>query len=66
MSFETILYQEDGLKQPASLLLPSMPFRCGSLCRLTRGDGEERVILVRVLENTGYFAQFHFAVANGP
>jgi len=59
-----IVTENTALKQPASLLLPSMPFRTGRLCTLTRGDGDERIILVRELENTGSFAQFHFARAN--
>ncbi len=49
-----------GLDQPATLLLPSLPFRTGSLSRLTRGDREEQVKLTAQLEDTGSFAQYHF------
>ena len=59
-----LLAENTILKQPVSLLLPSLPFRTGHLATLTRGDKDERIILVRELENTGSFAQFHFAVAN--
>jgi hypothetical protein len=60
-----LLAENAVLKQPASLLLPSMPFRTGSLSTLTREGKDERIILVRELENTGSFAQFHFAGASG-
>lgn len=60
-----LLAANTALKQPASLLLPSVPFRTGCLAMLTRGDQEDRIILLRELENTGSFAQFHFIVANG-
>jgi hypothetical protein len=60
-----LLSDNAALKQPASLLLPSLPFRSGSLCTLTRGEQDEKIILVRELENTGSFAQFHFVGAGG-
>jgi cyclic-di-GMP-binding protein len=49
----------------ASLLLPSMPFRTGCLSTLTREEQEERIVLVRQIENTGSFGQFHFSSATG-
>lgn len=49
-----------GLNQEATLLLPPLPFRTGSLSRLTREGNEERIRLTRQLEDTGSFAQFHF------
>jgi hypothetical protein len=49
----------------ASLLLPSLPFRTGCLSTLTRGEQEEKIMLVRQIENTGSFGQFHFIVATG-
>ncbi len=49
----------------AALLLPSMPFRTGCLSTLTREEQEERIVLVRQIENTGSFGQFHFTVATG-
>ena len=49
----------------ASLLLPSMPFHTGSLSTLSREEQEERIVLVRQIENTGSFGQFHFSSATG-
>jgi hypothetical protein len=55
----------DVLGQPASLLLPSLPFRTGNASILERNGRRERIVLTRQLENTGSFAQFHFAPASG-
>lgn len=52
-----------ALRQQASLLLPSLPFRSGSLTILEHAGRRERIVLTRQLENTGGFAQFHFATA---
>ena len=53
----------EALGQQASLLLPSLPFRPGCTCILERNGRRENIILTRQLENTGYFAQFHFTPA---
>jgi hypothetical protein len=58
-----LLTENRALKQQPSLLLPSMPFRTGCLSTLSSGEKDERIILVRQLENTGSFAQYHFAMA---
>jgi hypothetical protein len=52
--------------QQASLLLPSLLFRTGCLSTLTSGGNEEKIMLVRQIENTGSFAQFHFTPAGEP
>ena len=51
------------LKQPASLLLPTLPFRAGCLATLQTADTQENIKLTRQLENTGSFAQYHFSAA---
>jgi cyclic-di-GMP-binding protein len=56
-----LLAENRVLKQPPSLLLPSAHFRTGCLSMLSCGGNDEKIILVRELENTGSFAQFHFA-----
>jgi hypothetical protein len=60
-----LLPENKSLNLPASLLLPSMPFRTGCVSTLTRGNHEERIMLVRQIENTGSFGQFHFTAATG-
>jgi cyclic-di-GMP-binding protein len=50
------------LSQQASLLLPSLQFRTGCLSTLTRGGSDEKIMLVRQIENTGSFSQFHFTI----
>lgn len=49
-----------AIRQQASLLLPSLPFRCGSTAMLEDSGKTETVKLTRQLENTGSFAQYHF------
>ncbi len=49
------------LNQPATLLLPSLPFRVGCTTTLQQDKSEERIKLTQQLENTGRFAQFLFA-----
>lgn len=49
-----------AIKQQASLLLPSLPFRTGGNARLEDNGKTETVELTRQLENTGRFAQYHF------
>jgi hypothetical protein len=56
-----LLAENRALKQPQSLLLPSAHFRTGCLSTLSSGERNEKIILVRELENTISFAQFHFA-----
>jgi cyclic-di-GMP-binding protein len=58
-----LLPESKPLKQQASLLLPSLQFRAGCLSTLTRDGREEKIILVRQMENTGSFSQFHFTMA---
>jgi hypothetical protein len=52
-----------AINQPASLLLPSLPFRTGCVSKLENQDRTETVILTRQLENTGTFAQYNFSPA---
>ena len=52
-----------ALNLQASLLLPSLQFRTGCLSTLTRGGNDEKIMLVRQMENTGSFARFHFTTA---
>jgi hypothetical protein len=52
------------LRQPATLLLPSLPFRTGCLCTLEYSDRKEAITLTRQLENTGCFAQYDFSLAD--
>jgi hypothetical protein len=52
------------LGQQASLLLPSLPLRTGSTAILERSGQRQNIILTRQLENTGCFAQFHYAPAD--
>jgi hypothetical protein len=49
-----------AIRQQASLLLPSLPFRTGCTARLEDSGKTETVKLIRQLENTGSFAQYHF------
>jgi hypothetical protein len=60
-----LLPENKTLKQLPSLLLPSMPFRTGCLITLASGGVDKRVMLIRQVENTGSFAQFHFATTSG-
>ena len=55
-----LLPEIKAIKQPASLLLPSLPFRTGCISKLENRDKKETVILTRQLENTGAFAQYNF------
>lgn len=52
------------LNQPATLLLPSLPFRTGCTTTLQQGENKQDITLTRQLENTGCFAQYLFAPAN--
>ncbi|MGB5179215.1 MAG: hypothetical protein WBP44_10855 [Gammaproteobacteria bacterium] len=49
------------LRQPASLLLPTLPFRAGCIATLETAGSLENIKLSRQLENTGSFAQYHFS-----
>lgn len=49
-----------AIKIEASLLLPSLPFRTGSMATVEDGDQKNTVSLTRQLENTGSFSQYHF------
>jgi hypothetical protein len=62
-SLGILLPENKALDQQTSLLLPSLLFRTGCQATLTREGRDERIMLVRQMENTGSFAQFHFATA---
>jgi hypothetical protein len=49
-----------AMNQPASLLLPTLPFRSGCVTSLEKAGGAETVKLTQQLENTGAFAQYNF------
>jgi hypothetical protein len=58
-----LLPEIKAINQPASLLLPSLPFRTGCKSTLENQGRKEAVILTRQLENTGTFAQYNFTAA---
>ena len=58
-----LLPEIKALKQQASLLLPTLPFRAGCLATLQTAGTRENIKLTRQLENTGSFAQYHFSAA---
>jgi len=62
-SLGILLPGDKALNRQASLLLPSLQFRTGCLSTLTRGGSDEKIMLVRQMENTGSFARFHFTTA---
>ena len=47
-------------EQPASLILPTLPFKVGDLIMVIDGNGERKAKLTRLLETTGAFTQFQF------
>ncbi len=51
------------LRQPTSLLLPTLPFRAGCITTLESAGSLQNIRLTRQLENTGSFAQYHFSTA---
>jgi hypothetical protein len=58
-----LLPEINAINQPASLLLPSLPFRTGCVSTLENTGRKEAIILTRQLENTGTFAQYNFTPA---
>jgi hypothetical protein len=62
-SLGILLPGDKSLNQQASLLLPSLQFRTGCLSTLTREGNDEKIMLVRQMENTGSFTRFHFTMA---
>ena len=58
-----LLPEVRAIRQPASLLLPSLPFRVGCISTLVYRGIKEAIILTRQLENTGTFAQYNFTAA---
>ena len=58
-----LLPEVKAIRQPASLLLPSLPFRVGCISTLQSQGSREAIILTRQIENTGAFAQYHFTAA---
>jgi hypothetical protein len=55
-----LLPEIKAINQPASLLIPSLPFRSGCISTLENGDKKQAIVLTRQLENTGAFAQYSF------
>ena len=55
-----LLPEIKAIKVQASLLLPSLLFRTGSMATIEDCEKTETVSLTRQLENTGSFAQYHF------
>jgi hypothetical protein len=51
------------LRQQASLILPTLPFRPGCTATLQAAGSMENIKLTHQLENTGSFAQYHFTTA---
>lgn len=51
-----------GIGQPATLILPPVPYREGNKLLLQLADKELPVTLTKMVENTGLFAQFQFSV----
>ncbi|MGB7931577.1 MAG: hypothetical protein WCH04_05035 [Gammaproteobacteria bacterium] len=62
-SLGILLPENKPLNQQASLLLPSLQFSTGCLSTLSRGGCDEKIMLIRQIENTGSFSQFHFTMA---
>jgi cyclic-di-GMP-binding protein len=58
-----LLPEIKAIHQPASLLLPSLPFRTGCISTVENQGRKEAIILTRQLENTGAFAQYNFTPA---
>ena len=59
-----IMLPEIGaLKQQASLILPTLPFRPGCTATLEAAGTMENIKLTHQLENTGSFAQYYFTTA---
>jgi hypothetical protein len=58
-----LLPEVRAINQPASLLLPSLPFRTGCISTLENRGKKEAIILTQQLENTGTFAQYNFTSA---
>ncbi|MDX1697485.1 MAG: hypothetical protein R3308_04320, partial [Thiohalobacterales bacterium] len=54
-----------ALGQRDSLILPCLPFRTGCSSILELGTDTQEIVLTRQLENTGRFAQYHYAVQDG-
>lgn len=45
---------------PASLILPTLPFKAGDLVMIEREGHERKAKLTQLVETTGAFARFHF------
>ena len=58
-----LLTESNAVTAQNSLLLPSIPFRTGCTTELEDGSVRTNVMLIRELENTGSFAQYHFTAA---
>jgi hypothetical protein len=56
-----LLPEIPSIGQPATLILPSPPFRAGDTALVNSNGRELKTRLTKVVENTGAFAQFHFA-----
>jgi hypothetical protein len=55
-----LLPEIKALKQQATLLLPSLPFRTGCSSTIVDAGKTQQVQLTRQLENTGSFSQYHY------
>ena len=55
-----LLPEIKALKQQATLLLPSLPFRTGYSSTIEDAGKTEKIQLTRQLENTGSFSQYHY------
>lgn len=55
-----LLPQPGNPEQTATLVLPTLPFKKGSLVMINNGQGEHKATLTSLLESTGAFAHFEF------
>jgi len=64
--FRGILLPEvKAIGQQSTLLLPTPPFHTGSLSTIENAGKKEKFSLIRQVENTGCFSQFHFLPDKG-
>ncbi|HKK05312.1 MAG TPA: hypothetical protein VKA50_05620 [Gammaproteobacteria bacterium] len=54
------------INQPATVITPPVPYRVGSKVTLTVMGHQAPVELTKLMENTGLFAQFQFALLDKP
>ncbi len=56
----------DGIGQPATLVLPPVPYREGNKLLFQVAGRESPITLTKMVENTGLFAQFQFNTLEPP